>query len=131
MIETIEVSTDIDSIPFVKFDVDLTMLLKGVYVADLVHELKKRNWHGWVGEATDKEIEEEFDDRDLKTKRLTVSGASDAQLLRELEGRGVFILGEDVIEKVGNLIDKINQKRATIEEIYSLLEDITAKLICR
>lgn len=131
MMEVIEVTTDVAAIPDVRFSVDLTMLLKSVYDADLVHELRKRNWVGWVGEATDKEIEKEFDDRDLTAKRLMVSVASNQQLLQELECRGVLILDEDVIQQVGTLIDKINQKRATIEEIYSLLEDITGRLICR
>ena len=131
MMEVIEVRTDVAAIPDVRFSVDLTMLLKSVYDADLVHELRKRKWNGWVGEATDKEIEEEFEDRDLTSSKLTLSGASDEQLFQELESRGVFIFGEDAIEKASNLIDKINQKRATIEEIYSLLEDITGKLICR
>jgi hypothetical protein len=131
MMEVIEIDTDVDAIPNVRFSVDLTMLLKSVYEADLVNELRKRGWNGWVGEATDTEIKEEFEDRDLKTSKLTLSGASDEQLFQELELRGFFIFGEEAIEKAGNLIDKINQKRATIEEIYTLLETITGKLICR
>ena len=131
MMEVIEVRTDVEAIPDVRFSVDMTMLLKSVYDADLVQELRKRKWNGWVGEATDTEIKEEFEDRDLTTSKLTLSGASDEQLFQELELRGFFIFGEEAIEKAGNLIDKINQKRATIEEIYTLLETITGKLICR
>lgn len=117
------------AIQSVRIMIDEMQFLKELPASDLVAELQRRNYKNFATHATDSEIEDEHSERELGDGDVNTS--SDDELFQELERRGCYIFGEDRVEKVGNLIDKINQKRATIDEIYSMLEDITGRLICR
>ena len=129
MYETVETLEGERSIISVDVRIDNQQFLQGLYKTDLVAELQRRNYKHFASHATDSEIKKEYTDRELDADS-EINTASDEVLLRELESRDI-IFGKKSVKEAYSLIDKINQKRATIEEIYTLLEDITGKLICR
>lgn len=129
MNETVEYLEGDRSVISVDVRINNRQFLSRLYASDLVDELQRRNYKHFASHATDSEIEKEYTDRELDAES-EINTASDEVLLRELESRDI-IFGKKSVKEACSLIDKINQKRATIEEIYTLLEDITGKLICR